>query len=150
MNSRTAGIVWICLVLLIAAAGWFLHSPAREDAATAGGRQQSLLEPESEPAVSASGQEDATERKESAASESEIERLKEMDRENMRKLRTGIFAYRERHGDYPEYLSQLVPEFVSAEALRPARRPAGGAVVRSHRAHSPMVDQPNMAAQLRP
>ncbi|MGI8603085.1 MAG: hypothetical protein ACR2OZ_08795 [Verrucomicrobiales bacterium] len=47
----------------------------------------------------------------------EEEAHKEMDRQNLRKLHAGIFAYRKKHGHFPEFLSQLVPEFISAEAL---------------------------------
>ena len=41
----------------------------------------------------------------------EEERFKAVDRDHMKKLHAGIFAYREKYGSYPEYLSQLVPEF---------------------------------------
>ncbi len=47
----------------------------------------------------------------------EIERHKAVDREHLAKLRTGIFAYKAKYGRYPEYLTQLVPEFVTADTL---------------------------------
>ncbi|MCB1097050.1 MAG: hypothetical protein KDN22_15865 [Verrucomicrobiae bacterium] len=47
----------------------------------------------------------------------EEERFKLIDGENMKRLHAGIFAYKEKFGEYPEYLSQLVPDFVDAEAL---------------------------------
>lgn len=50
--------------------------------------------------------------------EQEIERHKAIDREHLTKIRTGIFAYKSKYGQYPEYLSQLVPEFVTADTLQ--------------------------------
>ena len=44
-----------------------------------------------------------------------------IDREHMKKIHAGIFAYREKYGHYPEYLSQLVPEFVEADTIRRKR-----------------------------
>lgn len=46
-----------------------------------------------------------------------MEANKAIDRDHLQKLRVGVLAYKEKHGHYPEYLSQLVPEFVSADTL---------------------------------
>lgn len=51
-----------------------------------------------------------------------IEKQKEIDKTHMKKLRDGIFAYRAKYGHYPEYLSQLAPEFVSADTLVSPRK----------------------------
>ena len=55
----------------------------------------------------------------------EIERHKAIDREHLTKLRTGIFAYKAKYGRYPEYLTQLVPEFVTADTLISPHKKAG-------------------------
>ncbi len=52
----------------------------------------------------------------------EKERHKAIDREHMTQLRAGILAYLAKHGHYPEYLTQLVPEFVAAEVLYSPRK----------------------------
>lgn len=49
------------------------------------------------------------------------ERHKAKDRENLRQLHKGLFDYRKIHGHFPEYLSQLAPDFVSADALESPR-----------------------------
>lgn len=46
-----------------------------------------------------------------------IEEHKKIDREHLTKIRAGIFAYKTKYGNYPEYLTQLVPEFVGSETL---------------------------------
>lgn len=51
-----------------------------------------------------------------------IEQQKEIDKQHMGKLRDGIFAYKAKYGRYPEYLSQLSPEFVPAETLVSPRK----------------------------
>ena len=49
---------------------------------------------------------------------------KKIDREHLTKIRAGIFAYKTKYGKYPEYLTQLVPEFVRAESLvSPHKKP---------------------------
>ena len=55
----------------------------------------------------------------------EIERHKEIDRDHLAKLRSGILAWKAKYGQYPEYLTQLVPEFVSAETLVSPHKKAG-------------------------
>ena len=50
------------------------------------------------------------------------EQHKEIDRKNMRKLHAAIFEYKNAKGHFPEYLSQLAPEFVEASALHSPRR----------------------------
>ncbi|MES2709846.1 MAG: hypothetical protein V4726_24835 [Verrucomicrobiota bacterium] len=50
------------------------------------------------------------------------EKQKEIDKEHMTKLRDGIFAYKAKYGHYPEYLSQLAPEFVTADTLVSPRK----------------------------
>ena len=57
-----------------------------------------------------------------SAEETEIARCKKIDIEHMTKLHQGILAYLKKHGHYPEQLSQLVPEFVSAEMLKSPRQ----------------------------
>ena len=42
---------------------------------------------------------------------------KAIDREHLKKLHAGVLGYKTKYGHYPEYLSQLVPEFVSADTL---------------------------------
>ncbi len=54
----------------------------------------------------------------------ELARHKAIDREHMTQLRAGIFAYLAKYGHYPEYLTQLVPEFVEAGALYSPRKKA--------------------------
>jgi len=54
--------------------------------------------------------------------QAEIERCKKIDIEHMTRLYKGIMAYLKKNGRYPEQLSQLVPEFVSADALRSPMR----------------------------
>ncbi len=54
------------------------------------------------------------------------ERHKAKDREHLRQLHRGLFDYKKAHGHFPEYLSQLVPDFVSAEALESPRNPSVG------------------------
>jgi hypothetical protein len=56
---------------------------------------------------------------------SQEERHKEIDREHMKKIHSGIFAYREKYGNYPEYLSQLVPEFVEGDTIRSPKERSG-------------------------
>ena len=41
------------------------------------------------------------------------EQEKEIDRKQMREIHTAIMAYREKHGDLPNWLSDLVPDFLS-------------------------------------
>lgn len=61
---------------------------------------------------------DAPARKTSGPALSEADKNKEIDREHLQKLRNGIFAYKTKYGRYPEYLSQLAPEFVDAAVLQ--------------------------------
>jgi hypothetical protein len=61
-----------------------------------------------------------------ASPRTEEERHKEIDREHLRKLHAGLFAYKARHGHFPEYLSQMVPEFVTADVLTSPRHPSQG------------------------
>ncbi|MGI9243747.1 MAG: hypothetical protein ACR2RV_23320, partial [Verrucomicrobiales bacterium] len=56
---------------------------------------------------------------------SEEERHMAIDREHMKRIHAGIFAYREKYGHYPEYLSQLVPEFVEADTIRSPKERTG-------------------------
>ncbi len=57
----------------------------------------------------------------------EIEKLKEIERQNLGRIRDGIFAYRKKYGTYPEYLSQLSPEFVTQGTLVSPKERTGGA-----------------------
>jgi len=73
----------------------------------------------------------------------EEERHKEVDREHLRKLHAGLFAYKAKHGMFPEYLSQLVPEFVSADVLTSPRSPEQGMNFFAKTDHpDPGVEQP--------
>ncbi len=54
--------------------------------------------------------------------QAEIARCKKIDIEHMTKLFQGIQSYRKKYGHYPEQLSQLAPEFVSADVLRSPRQ----------------------------
>lgn len=55
-----------------------------------------------------------------------VEQNKEADRQNMRLLHGAIFAYKKVHGHFPEYLSQLVPDFVAASTLHSPRSKKAG------------------------
>jgi hypothetical protein len=55
-----------------------------------------------------------------------VERHKEADRQHMRQLHTGLFEYKKIHGHFPERLSQLVPDFVSADVLESPRNDKDG------------------------
>ena len=55
-----------------------------------------------------------------------VERHKEVDRQHMRQLHKGIFEYKKIHGHFPERLSQLVPDFVSADVLESPRNDTDG------------------------
>ena len=55
-----------------------------------------------------------------------VERNKAVDREHMRRLHGGLFEYKKVHGHFPEHLSQLVPEFVSADVLGSPRNDKDG------------------------
>ncbi len=48
---------------------------------------------------------------------SEIERHKVIDRAHLRAIHGALFAYRERHGHFPGFLSELAPEFLDLEML---------------------------------
>jgi hypothetical protein len=67
-----------------------------------------------------------------AVAESELDpktleaRHKAIDRAHLKQIHTGLFAYKKVHGHFPEYLSQLVPDFVSPEALTSPRKPSDG------------------------
>lgn len=52
----------------------------------------------------------------------DVEKQKEIDKTHMSTIREGLFAYRAKYGHYPEYLSQLAPEFVSADNLVSPRK----------------------------
>jgi hypothetical protein len=68
----------------------------------------------------------------------EIEQQKQIDGEHLKKLHAGIFAFKARYGHFPEYLSQLVPEFVTADVLVSPR-------LKSNAPHSsfPKIDHPD-------
>lgn len=55
-----------------------------------------------------------------------VERHKEVDRQHMRQLHTGLFEYKKIHGHFPERLSQLMPDFVSADVLESPRNDKDG------------------------
>ena len=54
------------------------------------------------------------------------ERNKQVDREHLRALHRGLLKYKQEHGHFPEYLSQLVPDYVDASALTSPRQKADG------------------------
>src|SRR5688572_6393272 len=51
------------------------------------------------------------------SAEQQLARDKNIDREHLRKIHTALFAYKEAHGHFPEYLSQLAPKFLDPAAL---------------------------------
>jgi hypothetical protein len=51
------------------------------------------------------------------AAQEKVEANKAIDREHLKKLHAGVFGFKAKYGHYPEYLSQLVPEFVTADIL---------------------------------
>ncbi len=53
--------------------------------------------------------------------EQELAAHREIDKAHMRAIFGGLFAYKAKHGHFPEYLSQLIPEFISAEILTTPR-----------------------------
>lgn len=60
--------------------------------------------------------------------EQELAAHREIDKTHMRAIHAGLFAYKAKHGHFPEYLSQLIPEYISAEILTTPR--AGDATAR--------------------
>ena len=57
------------------------------------------------------------------------EQHKEIDRQHMRLLHSAIFEYKKVHGHFPEYLSQLAPDFVDESALHSPRRKKEGMAI---------------------
>jgi hypothetical protein len=53
--------------------------------------------------------------------EQELAAHREIDKAHMRAIHTGLFAYKAKHGHFPEYLSQLIPDYISAEILTTPR-----------------------------
>ena len=60
--------------------------------------------------------------------EQELAAHREIDKAHMRAIHAGLFAYKAKHGHFPEYLSQLIPEYISADILTTPR--AGDATAR--------------------
>jgi hypothetical protein len=51
----------------------------------------------------------------------EEERHKQIDRKNLTTIHGGLKAFFAKHGRYPDYLSEMVPDFIAAEALESPR-----------------------------
>lgn len=47
----------------------------------------------------------------------ELAAHREIDKAHMRAIHAGLFAYKAKHGHFPEFLSQLIPEYITAETL---------------------------------
>ena len=60
------------------------------------------------------------------SAEQQLARNKQIDREHLRQIHTALFAYKEAHGHFPEYLSQLAPKFLDPAALESPRRSTDG------------------------
>ncbi len=145
MKTRTKLISAAGLLLLVITGGWWLwHRPVQSPQDVS---QQA--EPVRPPSIripseaEAAKTEGSTSAAASAAAQSEEDRHKEIDREHLRKLHAGLFAYKERYGHFPEYLSQLVPEFVTADALTSPRKSNQGMNIRAQEDHpDPGVETP--------
>ncbi|MCX6857459.1 MAG: hypothetical protein NTV80_21420 [Verrucomicrobia bacterium] len=61
-------------------------------------------------------------KEEADSDQAEIERCKKIDIEHLKKIHQGIMAYLKKYGHYPEQLSQLVPEFITADVLQSPRK----------------------------
>ncbi|MDB6135458.1 MAG: hypothetical protein JWM59_3701 [Verrucomicrobiales bacterium] len=122
--SRRRPVIAILAILALLTGIWLLtHGEAPDGAAPAPASHPpstlSTIRPESP--LPKKEKEKPSEVKASSPELAEIEKNKEIDREHLRKLRDGIFAYKAKYGNYPEYLSQLAPEFVPADVLRSPR-----------------------------
>lgn len=53
--------------------------------------------------------------------EAELAAHREIDKAHLRAIHAGLFAYKAKHGHFPEYLSQLVPDYISADILTTPR-----------------------------
>jgi hypothetical protein len=94
----------------------------------------------SEPSVSQVVQGDAI------AEKAEIERCKKIDIDHMKQLHKGILAFVKKYRHYPEQLSQLVPEFVSADVLRSPRKKTNQSNSAFAMEHAdPGIDKPSYA-----
>ena len=60
--------------------------------------------------------------------EEELTEHREIDKAHMRAIYAGLFAYKAKHGHFPEHLSQLIPDYITPETLTTPR--AGDAVAR--------------------
>ena len=111
----------IVLLVLTAALWWGTRSSVRRPAAISPDSIIAGKRPEPPQAPSAKGRPKAEAMVQPAITlspgEQQREEHKKIDREHLTKIRAGIFAYKTKYGNYPEYLTQLVPEFVSGETL---------------------------------
>ena len=128
MNAlRKPWAILLASVLLIGAAisVWmFLDAPPQPTATLP-------MEPPKAPtpsglAVARADADDLAERPDGPSARALEERHKAKDREHLRQLHHGLFEYKKLHGHFPEYLSQLVPDFVSADALQSPRNEEKG------------------------
>lgn len=147
MKTRTKLISASGLIVLAIAGGWWLrHRPSEPPRDISPGVEPARPRPiQMVSATEATGTEDPAADVASAeeVAQSEEARHKEIDREHLRKLHAGLFAYKERHGHFPEYLSQLVPEFVSADVLTSPRKPGQGMNIRAQHDHpDPGIETP--------
>ncbi|RYD27038.1 MAG: hypothetical protein EOP86_25120, partial [Verrucomicrobiaceae bacterium] len=119
--SRRRPLIAILAILAVLTGIWLLTRGEAPDGAAPApaphpSSKLSAIRPE--PSLPKKEKEKLSKVKVSSPELAEIEKNKEIDREHLRKLRDGIFAYKAKYGSYPEYLSQLAPEFVPADALQ--------------------------------
>lgn len=80
------------------------------------------------------------------AEKAEMERHKKIDIDHMKQLHKGILSYLKKYGRYPEQLSQLAPEFVSADVLRSPRKKTNQSNSAFAMEHAdPGIDKPSYA-----
>ena len=128
MNAlRKPRAILLASVLLIAAviSVWMLLDTPPQPTATSPLASPKAFTQNSS-AVARADADDLTERPDAPSARALEERHKAKDREHLRQLHHGLFEYKKLHGHFPEYLSQLVPDFVSADALLSPRNEKKG------------------------
>lgn len=130
MNAlRKPWLAGFALALFVTALLWLIRTSEKPLPAptVAAGTPTALIPPPDESGLKfADGEPEPEPTKQPVAdtTPSFIERQKEIDRQHLRALHTAIFAYKKAHGHFPEYLSQLVPDFVEEGTLHSPRRGA--------------------------
>jgi len=124
VTGRQALLLTVVLVLLVAGfSAWHLHRRSTDPESNALPDIVSATtppKPRSGPlpgATSATREGELISEKAADPEQAKIERHRQIDREHLAKLHTGLFAFKAKYGHFPEYLTQLVPEFVTAEVL---------------------------------